>query len=295
MNEYRFEQSHMGTRITIKIFSAKEEKDISEQVKKAFYVFQSLENEFSIYRTNSKINKINREAGKTTKATPLMLSTVNYAIELAKETNGLFNPLVGSLTMPDGRKKTIRADHFIEIRIDESHQTITLPPDTALDLNSIVKGMAIDMALACLEEENVIIEAGGDIRVKGFPLNAKAWKIGIRNPKEPAKIFTILELATGAICTSGEYFRKEKAEAENRFHLVNPQNHTADNPTGSMTVIAQTAQEADTLSTAAFFMPVEKAIQFVENQHGCSCLIVDRNNEVYMGPNMKSHFTFASP
>ena len=295
MHQHRFEQNHMGTRVTITIFSQKEEKEIAEQVKKAFTNFHNLENEFSIYQTDSGISHINQLAGKTVNASPLMQKTVKYAIEWAKKTNGLFNPLVGSLTMPGGKKKTIRADLYLDIQTDETNQTITIPPETALDLNSIVKGMAIDMAIACIEEENAMIEAGGDIRVKGFPPDAKAWKIGIRNPREPKKVITVLTLPAGAICTSGEYFRKEQAQEENRFHLVNPQNPETKNPVTSVTVIAPTAREADALSTAAFFMPIEKAIPFVENQSGCACLLIDHNNDVFMGPAMKSYFTFTSP
>lgn len=293
MNKYNYEENHMGTRVNITLFSDKAEKDFIENVQYAFHIFTKLENQFSVFKDDSEISKINSQAGQTVQASPLMLDTIRYAIEIAKETQGIFNPLIGSLTIPDALPNPISADAYKQIQINFQNQTVTIPANSSLDLNSLVKGMAIDMALDCLEnEKHVLLEAGGDIKVKGLPPNQKDWKIGLRNPENPTKLITIVPLKEAAICTSGGYFRKLKAIEGYHHHLINPQNNKTENVASSTTVIAPTAQLADALSTAIFFMPIEAAINFIENNHkNCSCLIIDQQNQVFMSPRMKALFT----
>lgn len=293
MPKYNYEENHMGTRVNITLFSDKPEKEFIENVQYAFHIFEKLEKQFSIFKDNSEISQINSRAGQTVQASPLMLDTILYALEIAGETQGIFNPLIGALTIPDTNNLSISAEAYKQIQINRGQQTLTIPANTSLDLNSLVKGMAIDQALDCLRlEENVIIEAGGDIKVKGLPPEQNVWKIGIRDPQSPTKIITIIPLKDAAICTSGGYFRKVKALEENRHHLINPHNHQTENAASSVTVMAPTAQTADALSTAAFFMPIETAINFVESHNDCSCLIIDWQNQVFMSPRMKSLFTF---
>jgi len=207
------------------------------------------------------------------------------------ETDGIFNPLVGTLTAPGGITKKTDPEGYKKIMTNPGAGAISIPAGTALDLNSIVKGMALDMAMEAIpEEENIMIEAGGDLRLKGLPPGENFWKIGIRNPLEPAKIITVLNLKEGAICTTGGYFRQKKAAEEKRRHLVNPRNNTAENIAVSMTVIAPTAKEADAISTAAFFMPTEQAGEFVEKHPGASCLMIDLKNDLFASNRMKSYF-----
>ncbi len=291
MSTYTFEQNAMGTRVTITIYSQKTSEELETYTQKAFTIFKKLEQQFSIFLENSEINQINKKAGEIIKASPLMLETVAYALKIAKETNGIFNPLLGSLTKPGGLYQKTDPYSYKKIVINLEDQTLIIPKATALDLNSIVKGLAIDLAMEALtQEENIMIEAGGDFRMKGLPSGENYWKIGIRDPHEPTKIITILKLKAGAICTSGRYFREEKATQEKRHHLINPHSNK-ENIASSITVIAPTAKEADALSTTAFFMPIEEAIPYIQTHPYTSCLIIDRNNEVFASHQMRSHFS----
>ncbi len=302
MLEHSFEQSHMGTRVSIKIYSNLAEQDILEKVKNAFYVFQKLDEQFSLFKKTSEISEINQNAGRETKVSALFFETAEYALKMAEKTDGLFNPLIGNFTAPKlvetnmknssattFEKKSVQ--DFRNVEIYKLKNTIRIPAYSALDLNAVVKGMAIDMAMECFNEnENVIIEAGGDIKVQGLPPNSEAWKIGIRNPFETDKIITVLTMKSGALCTSAGYFRKEKAAENNYFHLYNPKENNDQSIFSSLTVVAPTAKEADALSTAAFFMSVDKAVEFVEKFSNSACMMVDFNKEIYASPSMKSYF-----
>jgi thiamine biosynthesis lipoprotein len=293
MQKFFFEQSHMDTRVNITLYTDKKEEEFLERINGAFYIFQNLEQRFSLFKPDSEISEINRRAGSKTAAASDLLNITAYAINIAGETDGIFNPLVGKATVKNGAEEKIDPKAFLKILINQNDLTITLPPNSALDLNSIIKGTAIDWAMESLKEDNIMIEAGGDILVKGLPPGKDHWQIGIRDPRKPAKIITIVNLKAGAICTSGNYFRQESAKKENRRHLVNTKGRLGQNRNASMSVIANCAREADALSTAAFFMPIEKAVGFVESHTGCSCLIIDNNSEIYMSPRMRLIFTAA--
>lgn len=313
MQPLHFEQTSMDTRVTITLYSDGSGKN-EESVEKAFMVFRDLEKQFSLFKVDSEISLVNSKAGEITPVSPLFLDVLDYALGFAEKSKGAFNPLVGAFT-PGVQLKNANADltAFGQIKIDKNKSMVLLPKDAALDLNSVIKGLAIDLAMDCFEQAAVMIEAGGDIKVKGTPPNKKNWDIGIRDPKNPTKLITVVHLKDAAICTSGNYFREEKLATEGRLHLVNtisnqaaPRANTANsspansadqqktanlkNGLSSVTVIAPTAKLADVLSTAIFFMPVESAILFIEKFEGASCLLIDNRNEIYMSPKMRVYF-----
>lgn len=299
----------MDTRVTITLYSDGSGEN-EESVEKAFTVFRDLEKQFSLFKVDSEISLVNSKAGEITPVSPLFLDVLDYALGFAEKSKGAFNPLIGAFT-PGVQLKNANADlaAFGQIKIDKNKSTVLLPKNAALDLNSVIKGLAIDLAMDCFEEPAVMIEAGGDIKVKGTPPNKKNWDIGIRDPKNPTKLITVVHLKDAAICTSGNYFRKEKLANEGHLHLVNTAgsqaisaNSSPANPTdrqktanlgnglSSVTVIAPTAKLADVLSTAIFFMPVESAILFIEKFEGASCLLIDNRNELYVSPKMRAYF-----
>jgi thiamine biosynthesis lipoprotein len=289
MQKYSFEQTHMNTRVNITLHTDGLYDTDKKKIKNAFAIFNELEKQFTLFKISSEISRINRQAGTITKVTPLFLATLQYAVQIAEASQGLFDPLVGKYTLP--RSKSLREkklSNYQNIIINDKDETIFIPPKNYLDLNSIVKGMALDKALECFsEQDNLMIEAGGDIVVQGQPAEKNFWDIGIRNPHKVEKIITTIQLTGGAICTSGGYFRKNN----NGHHLINPNNGQSPDDILSLTVIAPRAQIADTLSTAAFFMPIEDGIDFMEKFKGTSSLIIDKKLNIFMSPRMKEIFT----
>ena len=267
MKHFSFEQTHMNTRVTINVYAPVITKALKESVSGAFAVFAGLENQFSFFNKQSELSRVNHFSGKEIKVSNVFLEMADCALSMAHKSNGAFNPLYRSAT------------HYSKILINKNRGTVRLPAGTVLDLNSIVKGQAIDAALSCFPKlSSVMIEAGGDIAVQGKPdAKAENWSIGIRNPSDPKKIITIMPLRKGAICTSGQYFRDS--------HIAKANKEIA-----SLTVSAPTARQADVLSTAAYGMPISRAIAFVEEFPESSCLIIDKKNEIYVGPRLRALF-----
>ena len=77
----------------------------------------------------------------------------------------------------------------------------------SIDLGGIAKGYAVDRGFELLRSlgfKNLIVNAGGDLRVGGTKLN-QTWTIGIQDPRSPQKIMARIPLSDSAIATSGDY------------------------------------------------------------------------------------------
>lgn len=118
-----------------------------------------------------------------------------------------------------------------------------------LDPSALVKGMALETAMAALEAagvENACAHAGGDVIVRGERSGGAPWRIGIRHPRRGDRVAAVLASRHLAVATSGAY--------ERGAHIVDP--HTGAAPRGvlSVSVAGPDLGTADAYATAAFAM-----------------------------------------
>ena len=133
-----------------------------------------------------------------------------------------------------------RSGRWREIEITGSF--VRRPPGLRLDLNGVVKGRAVDDALALLED-NGFVSAGGDLATRG-PLVVSV----------PGG--DTVTLASGALATSGVTTRNwEITDGRRAHHLIDPlTNAPADVPWEYVTVCARTCLAADVAAKTAFLL-----------------------------------------
>lgn len=113
-----------------------------------------------------------------------------------------------------------------------------------VDPTGLVKGWAVDQALAILREAGMaaaMVNGGGDIAVFGAPEPGQKWRIGIRHPWRGDALAAVVDV-TAAIATSGSYERGQ--------HLVNPFTGRPSSQAASATVTGPSLAFADALATA---------------------------------------------
>lgn len=111
------------------------------------------------------------------------------------------------------------------------------------DPSGLVKGWAADRAAAILQDfgfKDFLINAGGDITVRGEPQPSELWSIGLQHPTKPGQIYAAIKVTDCAVATSGSYERGQ--------HIINP--HGGEVQTASATVIGPDCATADGLATA---------------------------------------------
>ena len=156
-------------------------------------------------------------------------------------------------------------------------------PGMGITLDGIAKGYIVDRAseiLSRLGIENYLINAGGDIRTKGTRQDKKPWTVAVQDPKKQGNYPDIVQMTNGAIATSGNYeiyFDREKMF----HHIVDPQRGISPQTSSSVSVMAQTAMDADALSTSVFVMGPSKGVRFIETQPGCECLVIGRGGRKF--------------
>jgi thiamine biosynthesis lipoprotein len=130
-----------------------------------------------------------------------------------------------------------------------------------LTLNGIVQGHAADRALAVLAAHGVrdaLVDAGEFAGI-GLHPGGTPWRIGVRDPLEPARLLGGLDHADAAVATSaanGYIF-----DGDGRHHhIFDPR--TGRSPAGlaGVSVLAPDATTADALSTACMVMGVDRSL-----------------------------------
>ncbi len=231
---------------------------------KAIQEIARLEKIFSRHDTNSALSHLNKE-GKLEYAPQELLYVLDKSLEIARNTNEIYNPAVKPLLdvyeAQQNIEKSVQAISADQIK--EAQELIQLSQiqikdndilfkkkNMSITLDSLAKGFIIDRASEILLKngiENHIINAGGDIIAKGRKSPTEAWIIGIEDPRNPAKVLTSFALENAAVATSGAYQKFFDKDAQ-RHHIINP--HTALSPKiFSISCKAENAMLADAYST----------------------------------------------
>lgn len=144
------------------------------------------------------------------------------------------------------------------------------------DPSGLVKGWAADRAasiLATYGYRDCMVNAGGDVAVRGEPELGQPWTIGIQHPDLIDQIYATVDITNGAVATSGQYIRGE--------HVINPTGEKI--ITASATVVGNDCATADGLATALLVKGIEGFTWF-DRLPGWSAQIVQNNEVTSIGP-----------
>ncbi|GGQ71067.1 FAD:protein FMN transferase [Streptomyces asoensis] len=136
-------------------------------------------------------------------------------------------------------------------------------PGRSLDPCAVVKGWSVQRAADLLDRAGIrrfCLNAGGDVVVSGGP-----WRIGVRHPEAADRLCAVLDLTEGAVATSARYERGD--------HILDGRTGRPVTGLDSLTVVAPTLTEADTVATAAFALGAE-GVEWAAAQHGCEVFAV---------------------
>ena len=118
-----------------------------------------------------------------------------------------------------------------------------------LDPSGLVKGWSIERASEMMVKAgcpNHLIDAGGDVRLRGHQSGGGGWRVAIRHPFRLDAFCAVLELDSGAVATSGTY--------ERGFHVFDPHRGTPAMDLASVTVVGPDLTLADSYATSALAM-----------------------------------------
>ena len=97
--------------------------------------------------------------------------------------------------------------------------------DEPVDLGGIGKGLALRWAAAGIGRLGVqrfLLDAGGDIVVRGAPPEGGPWLIGLEDPSGRPEPLAVVAAEGGAVATSSILRRRWSADGQTVHHLIDP-------------------------------------------------------------------------
>jgi thiamine biosynthesis lipoprotein len=295
----------MGTVVTMHVVRGGEEhpREASQgeqAVEKAFEWFARVEECCTRFEPNSEMMQLTTQIGVPVRVSTLLFEAVRFALAVAEESAGAFDPTVGyamerrgfNIEHRTGKKIESALDDgasvsYRDVCLDADKKTITLLRPLILDLGAVAKGLAVDLAARELHPfQNFAIDAGGDLYVGGNNPDGERWSIGIRHPRRENELIDSLRVSDCAVCTSGDYERR--SATDDGHHILDPRKGSSADGVASVTVIAPNAMLADALATAAFVLGPAEGIRLF-GRLGVDGLIITPQLERYATRGMSDY------
>jgi thiamine biosynthesis lipoprotein len=187
----------------------------------------------------------------------------------------------GEITLDDVSDEVIDVlvlcDHLAD-RTDGAFDAFSVPAPngTTLDPSGVVKGWSVERAARILEAHglrNFLVNAGGDIAVRGRSAPDAPWTVGIRHPDDAHHLSAVLSVeGPVAIATSATY--------ERGAHIVDPRTGQATTDLASATVVGPDLTYADAYATAVFVMGVD-GLEWLSDVDGYEGSVVTHDDRVF--------------
>lgn len=180
-------------------------------------VLERWEDAFSLFRPQSELSRVNASPARVIRVSRLFSSTLELALDVAAETDGLVDPTL--------------CGRAAEIVV--SGRLLSRPPGLALDLNGVVKALAVDEAAGALDGPG-FVSVGGDLAVRG--------PVDVALPAGGA-----IRVVSGGLATSGT--------ATRGAHLVSPATGLpSESPWEQVTASGASCLAADVAAKVGFLL-----------------------------------------
>ncbi len=225
---------------------------------------------------------------------------LRLALAIHKAGDGAFDPTLGAVKelwdiegdnprVPDAQalRAALAATGVDGLELTGNHVRLKRP-GIRVDLGGIAKGYAIDRAVAVLQKagiEHASVNAGGDLRLIGDH-NGRPWRIGIQHPRKPGAMLAVLNLENTAVVTSGDYERYFEVDGRRYHHLFDPKTGRPARACQSVTVVAERADVADALATAAFVLGPERGLALLQLYHA-EGVIIDAGGTAHVSDGLR--------
>ena len=306
-NLFKYHQVSMGTVVEITIVGEDEEA-AKKATLQAFQEIKRIEQLMSPWIESSDVFRINQSAEKEwVKVSQETLKVIKEAKEISELSEGGFDITVGPLTqlwrmarekgvppLAEELKQKLDLVDFRNVMVDEEGKVFLKKRGMAIDLGGIAKGYAVDRAFELLNSlgyKNLIVNAGGDLRVGGSKLD-QPWSIGIQDPRASQKMMARVSVSNAAIATSGDYEKFFMYQGKRYHHIFNPKDGLPPEECQSVTMICKEGMVADALATAVFVLGPEKGYALCQKLKGVDCPIVDKEGKISLSLGLKDRISF---
>ena len=276
----------LGTLVTVKLYG--DEATVRPHLERAYAEVARVDSQMSRYREDGELRQLEQRAlAGAVRGSAALQAVLVRSQHFAALTDGAFDCTVGALTALWGFPDAVTPPTPTEIDsalalvgyegLEVAGASFRIArPGLRLDLGAAAKGYAVDQMVSVLQELGVVaglIDAGGDIRYWGAKPDGRDWLFGVQHPRDPERYIEVEDLGLAAIATSGDYEQYFEWEGVRYHHLLDPATGYPARRCISATVWAETAIDADILSTAVFVLGPERGLELIAGLAGVEALV----------------------
>lgn len=163
-------------------------------------------------------------------------------------------------------KQAIGTDKF---ELLPRNQVRLLNPQARLSIDSVADGYAGDEAARILRAHgfsNFLADTTGELYAGGRNCEGRPWRVGVKDPQDPAgtRLIDVLALGDLSVTTSGNYEHFYTIRDKRYSHIISPRTGFPRNEIVSVTVIAPSTEFSDFWSTALCLIDPDRGIALID-------------------------------
>jgi thiamine biosynthesis lipoprotein len=304
---HRESRALMGTRVDV-VVEGVAGALLARAADAAYKEMTRLSDMMNHYDPGSVVSEINRQAGvRAVPAPPELMSVLVLAQRMSVKTGGAFDITVGSLRgwrfnpedpeMPSAQQ--IRAllplVNYRDVILDRAAGTAFLRrAGMRIDLGGIAKLYILHAGMDVLKRAGIahaMINGGGDVEVAAS-VQGHPWRIGIRDPRQPDKVFAVLERTHGFVVSSGDYERYFIKGGRRYHHILDPKTGYPTQGPRATTLVADDLELVDGLSASIMVLGMARGRALVEATPGLDGMIFAADGSVWVSSGLRGKLQF---
>ncbi len=293
----RFSGNTMGTTYHVTVVAQAQGEPLSldsEAFKRGLDAeLAQINQQMSTYIADSELMRFNRSpVGAWQSLSEPLAAVLAISRTVSERSNGAFDISVGPLVNlwgfgPEAEPEQVPSEEellalrqrvgYRKLELDE--QRARRLADIQLDLSAVAKGYGVDHIARWIESrgfENYLVEIGGEVYLSGVSPRGDAWRIGVEQPsllQEGGRM--ALALSDIGMATSGDYRNYYERNGVRYSHTIDPRTgRPIVHKLASVTVLAETAAEADAWATALNVLGPEAGMAVAEREKLAVYMIV---------------------
>lgn len=257
------------------------------------------------FTSDSELSALNAAGGSWQPVSEMLFTVVELSVAAAEASGGLFDPTILPVLEALGYDRDFKSfaygdvEHaeasgspppattgaWAEIELDRAGRRVRLPEGTRLDLGGIAKGWAADVAVERFFDDvpGILLNVGGDMRVRGGLRDGEPWALGIGDPRAsagtvPVPHVAVITMERGGLAASGATSRWWRLGGKRQHHVIDPrtgrparlwidsEDDTADGTDliATATALAPTAAQAEVAAKVALLRGYPDALREVD-------------------------------
>ena len=272
---------------------------------------EAYEDRLSRFRPHSELMQLNARAGEWVAVSDDLLDVILAALDAARLTGGLYNPLVLPALLAAGYDRTFEdlaaeaeADDadvppvadWTRIDVDLTRSEVRLPAGTQIDLGGIAKGWTAERIADRLEAYGpCMVDAGGDLVARGKPTGYPGWPVAVAEPgqqtaDDPAQSLLMVSLKDKAIATSGTDYHRWTRGGTLRHHIIDPRTaRPAESDVLSATVIDVDAERAEAYAKLLILLGAQAGLAWLAQNTNASAVVACLDGAVLASADFQVH------